>query len=61
MRVIQEDRHICKRCRKRVTEKKNLAVDHIKPRSKYPELALARENLQILCRRCNSAKGNREF
>jgi len=32
-------------------------VDHIKPRSKYPELALAIENLQILCEQCNFGKG----
>jgi hypothetical protein len=37
----------------------NLAVDHIKPRSKYPELALDIDNTQILCQSCNSSKGNR--
>jgi len=36
-----------------------LTVDHIKPRSKYPELALEISNTQILCRSCNSSKGNR--
>lgn len=34
-------------------------VDHIKPRSKYPELALEFSNLQILCEDCNMGKGNR--
>ena len=33
-------------------------VDHIKPRSKYPELALDVNNLQILCRECNLGKSN---
>lgn len=36
-----------------------LEVDHIKPRSIYPELALELDNLQILCRACNSGKSNR--
>jgi len=32
-------------------------VDHIKPRHKYPELSLVRDNLQILCGVCNQGKG----
>ena len=36
-----------------------LTVDHIKPRSKYPELALELKNTQILCASCNSSKGNK--
>ncbi|MCL1066359.1 HNH endonuclease [Shewanella olleyana] len=34
-------------------------VDHIKPRSKYPELALDINNLQILCEHCNTGKSNK--
>lgn len=34
-------------------------VDHIKPRVKYPDLALDIENLQILCEDCNKGKGSR--
>jgi 5-methylcytosine-specific restriction endonuclease McrA len=33
-------------------------VDHIKPRSKYPQLALDFDNLQILCVKCNLGKSN---
>ena len=33
-------------------------VDHIKPRKKFPELALNLDNLQILCHDCNHGKGN---
>jgi hypothetical protein len=33
-----------------------LHVDHIKPRSKYPELELSLDNLQILCEPCNMGK-----
>lgn len=35
-----------------------LHVDHIKPRSKFPELALDINNLQVLCATCNKGKGN---
>lgn len=34
-----------------------LHVDHIKPRSLFPELALEPNNLQILCEECNIGKG----
>ena len=43
----------CLRC----GNKNNLDVDHVKPRSKYPELELDLNNLQILCRECNYLKG----
>jgi 5-methylcytosine-specific restriction endonuclease McrA len=33
-------------------------VDHIKPRRKYPELALTESNLQVLCGTCNHGKGS---
>jgi len=36
-----------------------LNVDHIKPRKKYPHLALDINNLQILCGACNCGKGNK--
>ena len=34
-------------------------VDHIKPRSKFPELSLEFNNLQILCEDCNLGKSNK--
>lgn len=37
-----------------------LHVDHIKPRSLYPQLELSLENLQVLCEGCNLGKGNRD-
>lgn len=37
-----------------------LHVDHIKPKSLYPELALTLSNLQVLCEDCNMGKGNRD-
>lgn len=36
-----------------------LHVDHIKPRSRFPQLALCLNNLQILCDQCNLGKSNR--
>ena len=35
-------------------------VDHIKPRSKYPELSLIFTNLQVLCHDCNIGKSNKD-
>lgn len=35
-------------------------VDHIKPRSKFPHLALELSNLQILCADCNIGKSNKD-
>jgi len=35
-----------------------LHVDHIKPKSKFPELALSIDNLQVLCADCNIGKSN---
>jgi len=34
-----------------------LHVDHIKPRSRYPELELSLDNMQVLCEDCNMGKG----
>jgi HNH endonuclease len=34
-------------------------VDHIRPRSRHPELALEPANLQVLCADCNLGKGIR--
>lgn len=38
-----------------------LHVDHIKPRSKYPELALDASNLRVLCEDCNVGKSDSEL
>lgn len=35
-------------------------VDHIKPRSYYPQLALEITNLQIMCEECNVSKSNKD-
>ena len=48
----------CQLCGARQTAENPLQVDHIKPRSKYPALALDLSNLQVLCRDCNQGKSN---
>lgn len=47
----------CQRC----GSTKKIHVDHILPRSKFPELALFEGNLQILCKPCNEWKSNHRF
>jgi len=47
----------CLRCGK----KKNIHVDHIFPRSRYPQLELDIDNLQPLCKDCNEDKLNRHY
>lgn len=59
--VIKENGRHCAQCRKLIQVDDDLTVDHIRPISIYPDLAFVRENLQVLCRKCNSAKSNREF
>jgi len=46
-----------KRCAACGAESGEFHVDHIKPRSKFPELELSLENLQVLCKDCNLGKG----
>lgn len=48
---------ICMCCR--ATE--NLVVDHIKPRSRFPELEWNFDNLQVLCDQCNRGKSNDDY
>lgn len=59
--VIGQKGSVCAECGRRIKEDKDITVDHIKPRSKYPDLALKIENLRVLCRSCNSRKGDREY
>lgn len=60
-RVIKEEGRTCAQCGRLIKNASDITVDHIRPRSKFPHLALVRENLQVLCRRCNSRKKDREW
>ena len=53
-RVFERDAYRCIHCETHI----DLTVDHIKPESKGGTLAF--ENLQTLCRPCNSSKGVKE-
>lgn len=52
--ALKEYGRTCMLCR---TTEGAMHVDHIKPKSKYPELAYEYSNLQILCADCNVGKG----
>lgn len=48
----------CQKCG--ATPPTAIEVDHIKPRSHYPDLQLNPDNLQILCKPCNLEKSNKD-
>ena len=54
-RILRDHSGVCRLCGK---DHGSMQVDHIKPRSKYPQLALDPDNLQILCADCNIGKSN---
>lgn len=57
-RALSEQGRYCACCGRRPPSIV-LHVDHVKPRSKYPDLALDLGNLQILCAECNLGKSNK--
>jgi 5-methylcytosine-specific restriction endonuclease McrA len=59
--IIAVHKNVCQHCGHTIRRKIDITVDHIKPRSKFPELALKSMNLRVLCRPCNSAKGARSI
>lgn len=48
----------CQCCGATAADGVQIHVDHIKPRSKYPDLALSLDNLAVLCSDCNIGKGS---
>jgi len=57
--ALREHGFKCLCCGRSAKNGVELHVDHIKPISKYPELRLEIENLQVLCRDCNLGKSNK--
>lgn len=51
----------CKICGDTSEKGAKMHVDHIKPRSLHPELALEESNLQVLCEDCNIGKSTNDF
>ena len=51
----------CQCCGATKSDGVNIQVDHIKPKSKFPHLALDPENVQVLCKDCNVGKFNTDF
>lgn len=56
-RVLRKYGARCQCCGRGARDGAIIQVDHIKPRSRHPELALRADNLQVLCRDCNLGKG----
>jgi hypothetical protein len=59
-RVLKKHNGCCQLCGARGSESNPIQVDHIKPRSKHPDLELAEANMQVLCKSCNHGKSNRD-
>ena len=58
MLVLKRDGARCCCCGATPADGRVMHVDHIKPRKKFPQLALDTNNLQVLCDVCNHGKGN---
>jgi 5-methylcytosine-specific restriction endonuclease McrA len=57
IKVLRKYGRTCMKCK----ETKKIHVDHIKPRSLFPELEMDFDNLQVLCKVCNEDKSNHHF
>ena len=57
-RVLRKFGFRCMGCGATAKDGATIQVDHVKPVSIYPELALDERNLQVLCRACNLGKSN---
>ncbi len=58
MTILKKYGARCQCCGQTAQDGITINIDHIKPRKKYPELALTEDNLQVLCHECNHGKGN---
>ncbi len=57
-KTIMKHGPVCQKCGSGGDSQNPIQVDHIKPRSKYPELEYDLNNLQVLCKNCNHEKSN---
>lgn len=58
--VLRERGAACECCGATRADGIVIQVDHIKPRSLFPALALVKSNLQVLCKPCNFGKSNKD-
>jgi hypothetical protein len=61
VKILAESGRRCLLCGNSPDNGITLHVDHIKPRSLFPELALEKSNLQVLCEDCNLGKMTSEL
>lgn len=59
--ILQKHGPKCMLCNATREDGAVIQVDHIKPISIWPELALTESNLQVLCRDCNLGKSNKDI
>lgn len=59
-KALQANEGRCQCCGRTPAHGIVLHVDHIKPKSKFPHLALTLTNLQVLCADCNIGKSNKD-
>ena len=52
--ILKRDNHECQRCKREGGYSRATTVHHKKHLDKYPELALADENLESLCDACHN-------
>lgn len=57
--ALRASNGVCCLCGATPSSGTTMHVDHIKPKSLYPELVFEPSNLQVLCAECNMGKGNR--
>jgi len=55
--ILREYGAVCMLC----NSTEEIVVDHIYPRSKFPELELDYDNMQVLCNDCNMGKSNTDY
>jgi 5-methylcytosine-specific restriction endonuclease McrA len=60
-KVLIRDNATCQCCGSTRKDGVRIHVDHIKPRSRFPQLELDENNLQVLCEPCNMGKRARDL
>lgn len=60
-KILQKYGPVCMLCGDSKNDGVRIVVDHIKPRTIFPELELEESNLQVLCNSCNMGKSNDDY